>query len=341
MKHKAGARSGFAVFQDRRGLILQYLGKDGIPRKPPASFQKWFADNVVSRLSGSQIERMFGVTETMRQRMGLSAHMRRATRLSMAEQVRSGQLAQLESLDLGRSIPSTSSGIADLPPDRLPRHYTYVRWDLSPPRRFILHSEYSFQHLGATMRPDEIIVSYEPTARELELIREGTSFLEIQRQHGGALKGVRNFALKVWDDNTDLTGARAVEHVRWTSRYLRGALQHVLTQTKLWPQGLAAVDFKELYRDAAHYVIGEYEVRTERTSGSQRLNPQRSGALRSVIARIVADFGDSSSKTPSVVSVETEAFGHSRALLSGPIARQLKSLGPKIQTLLAAVAKSR
>jgi hypothetical protein len=264
--YSAGVRSGFVVFDSVRGLALQYLDKDGVPRRIPEPHQAWFFDNIVSRLKPSQVKRMFGTTETMRRRAGLYARLPANIRKALEDESVDPRRAHMESLDPGRPMPTDRSKVKDLKPNEIPREYTYVAMDPAPPRRHVFQSEFQIDYQGARPRPDEVIVSYEVTQKELDLLGQGKSFKDIKKNHPDALHGVKNFELNVWDDNARIFGRNAAEHVRWTARYQRAALAHWLSTTPLRPVGPALLQFTDILKDPAHYLIGETGASTTRTA---------------------------------------------------------------------------
>lgn len=344
-RYSAGKRSGFAVFQDRRGVILQYLDKDGLPRRVPKALREWFIADIVSDLSPRQIERMFGVTESLRQRMGLYAHLKPEKRaeldaLTTDAQGSAPRRIAHESLDPERPLPADRSTLHELPTDRLPRRYTLVAMTPDPPRRFVYQTEFSLKIGQHTFRPDEVVLSYQMTQAEIDLVKNGVAFDDIKRTHPHALDGVKDFDLHVWDNNADLTGQRAADHVKKAARYLSAALQHTLEDLGLRPQGMGRVRFTDIFQDPAHYVIGERSVETARSSGHHRAPDAATGTLRKVQALLGIDFGDGR-KPWSVAHIETEAFGHARALLKGPVAQHLRTLVPAIERTLHAFSRRR
>ncbi len=344
-RYSAGQRSGFVVFQDRRGLVVQYLDKDGLPRRVPKTLREWFIAEIVSELSPRQIQRMFGMTESLRHRMGLYAHLKPEKRAELdalntdAQGPEPRRIAH-ESLDPDRSLPADRKRIRELPTDQLPRRYTLVAMTPEPPRRFIYQTEFSLNIGKQTLRPDEVVISYKMTQAEVHLVKNGIDFKDIQRSHPHALHGVEDFNLHVWDNNADLTGQRAADHVKKTARYLHAALEHTLSDLGLRPKGAGRIRFTDIFQDPAHYVIGERAVETVRTSGQHRAPEATPGVLRKTQALLGIDFGDG--RRPwSVAHIEVEAFGHARELLKGPIAQHLRSLVPAVERTLHALSRNR
>lgn len=246
-----GQQEGLLAREGLEGFYLSYRNIAGAGKNPSREAQDWLLNILVPRVEGTSTSRVIGYVESLRRRQGLASRMRSF----LGDQAAIG--FEVLDPDTGRHLdmdPIMFNPVAveGAKAEQLPRAYTYIRSEPKPATRFIFFTEFDF----GGIRPDEVIVSYPVSDEEVELIREGKRFSDLD----ATMKKPQSLKIHVGDFNREIAGETLVEHFSKTMRGLVAALEHATTVLGIEPTGSVVGTTTDSFVGAVEARVGETNV---------------------------------------------------------------------------------